>query len=139
MIAVDSSVVIAGLLSWHELHQRAFNALEKAMARRRLLVPLAVLVESYSVMTRLPSPHRLRPEIAHQLLHNSFGDARVVALSPRKAWTFLGACAASATTGGRVYDAVIASAALEARATELLTFNPRDFEPFADRITIVVP
>lgn len=139
MIAVDSSVLIAGLLSWHELHQRAFNALEKAIARRRLLVPLAALVESYSVMTRLPSPHRLRPEIAHQLLRDSFGDARVVALSPRKAWTFLGKCAASATAGGRVYDAVIASAALEARASELLTFNPRDFESFADRITIVVP
>lgn len=139
MIAVDSSVVIAGLLSWHEFHQRAFNALEKAIARRRLLIPLPALVESYSVMTRLPSPHRLRPEVAYQLLHDSFGDARIVGLSPRKAWTFLGGCAAAATAGGRVYDAVIASAAVEARARELLTFNPRDFEPFGDRIAIIVP
>src|SRR5437762_33252 len=90
MIAVDSSVVIAGLLSWHEFHKRALQALEKAMAARRLLIPFPVLVESYSVMTRLPSPHRLRPEIAHQLLHDSFSSARIVGLSPRKAWTFLG-------------------------------------------------
>jgi predicted nucleic acid-binding protein len=139
MIAVDSSVVIAGLLSWHEFHERALQALEKAMAARRLLIPFPVLVESYSVMTRLPSPHRLRPEIAHQLLHDSFSGARIVGLSPRKAWTFLGDCAASATAGGRVYDAVIASAAIEAHARELLTFNPRDFEMFGDRMAIIVP
>lgn len=139
MIAVDSSVVIAGLLTWHEFHQRAVRALENAIAERRLLIPMPVLIESYSVMTRLPSPHRLRPEIAHELLHDSFAGARIVGLSARKAWTFLGHCVSSATAGGRVYDAVIASAAIEARARELLTFNPRDFEVFSDRITILVP
>ena len=139
MIAVDSSVIIAGLLSWHQFHQRAFDALEKAIANERLLVPLAALVESYSVMTRLPSPHRLRPEIANQLLHDSFGGARVVALSTKKAWTFLDQCVAGGTAGARVYDAVIAHSALEGRAEELLTFNPRDFETFADQIAIVVP
>src|SRR4051812_40242703 len=136
MTAVDSSVIIAGLLSWHDSHQRASQALEKA---GRLLIPFPVLIESYSVMTRLPSPHRLRPEIAHQLLRDSFSDARIVALSPRKAWTFLEDCVASATAGGRVYDAVIASAAIEAQARELLTLNPRDFEMFSDRIAIIVP
>jgi predicted nucleic acid-binding protein len=139
MIAVDSTVVIAALLSWHEFHQRAGQALENALAGRLLVIPFPVLVESYSVMTRLPSPHRLRPEIAHDLLHGSFAHARIVGLSARKAWTFLGDCVASSTAGGRVYDSVIASAAIEARASELLTFNPRDFEVFRDRIAIVVP
>ena len=139
MIAVDSSVVIAALLSWHEFHERAAKALEKALAGRRLIVPFPTLLESYSVLTRLPSPHRLRPEVAYQLLHESFSDARVIGLSPRKAWPFLAECVTTATAGGRVYDAVIASAALEARASELLTFNPRDFEAFSDRLSIVVP
>ena len=139
MIAVDSSVVIAALLSWHEFHERAAKAMEKALAGRRLLIPFPTLLESYSVLTRLPSPHRLRPEVAHQLLHESFGGARVMALSSRKAWSFLAECVTTATAGGRVYDAVIASAALEAGARELLTFNPRDFEAFGDRLSIVVP
>jgi len=139
MIAIDSSVIIPALLSWHEFHTRAFNALGKAIASGRLLVPMAALVESYSVMTRLPSPHRLRPEIAHQLLHDSFGSARVVAVPSKKAWAFLGECATDGIVGGRVYDAVIAHSALEGHAQELLTLNPRDFEPFADRIAIVVP
>ncbi|MDP9193028.1 MAG: PIN domain-containing protein [Acidobacteriota bacterium] len=139
MIAVDSSVIVAGLLSWHEFHDRASRALGKAMAGGILLIPLPALVESYSVMTRLPAPYRLAPEIAHRLLHDSFGEGRIVALSPRKAWAFLGECVAGATVGGGVYDAVIAHAALEGRAQELLTFNPRHFETFADRIAIVVP
>jgi predicted nucleic acid-binding protein len=139
MIAIDSSVIIAGLLSWHEFHERAFTALEAAGLRKRSVIPLPALVESYSVMTRLPSPHRLAPAVAYQLLHESFEDARIVALPSRKAWPFIAQCVATMTVGGRVYDAAIVSAAIEAKATELLTLNPRDFEPFGDRITIVVP
>jgi predicted nucleic acid-binding protein len=139
MIAIDSSVIIAALLSWHEFHERAFTALEAAGSRKRLLIPLPALVESYSVMTRLPSPHRLAPAVAYQLLYESFKDARVAALSSRKAWPFIAQCVRAMTVGGRVYDAAIVSAAIESKASELLTLNPRDFEPFRDRITILVP
>jgi predicted nucleic acid-binding protein len=139
MIAVDSSVIIAGLLTWHDFHQRAILALQKPVAGGRLLMPLPVLIESYSVLTRLPAPHRLRGEVAYQLLHNTFGGARVIGLSPETAWTFLKNCVESSTVGGRAYDAVIASAAIDAGASELLTFNARDFEVFRDRIAIVVP
>lgn len=139
MTAADSSVLIAGLLSWHEFHDRAFHALGKLIAARLLLIPFPALVESYSVMTRLPSPHRLNPEIAYQLLQESFSDVQIAALSPRNAWMFLGEWVAASISGGRVYDAVIASAAIAARASELLTFNPRHFEAFSDRIAIIVP
>ncbi|HEV7486799.1 MAG TPA: PIN domain-containing protein [Thermoanaerobaculia bacterium] len=139
MTAVDSSVIIAGLLSWHEFHDRALHALGKLISARRLLVPFPALIESYSVMTRLPSPHRLDPGIAYQLLHESFSESRVIGLSAGSAWTFLGEYVAAGISGGRVYDAVIASAAIAAHASELLTFNQRDFEAFSDRIAIIVP
>jgi predicted nucleic acid-binding protein len=139
MIAIDSSVIIAGLLSWHEFHDRAFSALKKANAGGELLIPLPALIESYSVMTRLPSQRRLRPETAHKLLHDLFGEARIVSLSTGNAWNFLRDCVSEAIAGGRVYDAAIATAAIEARASKLLTLNPRDFEAFGDRIAIVVP
>jgi len=139
MTAVDSSVLIAGLLSWHEFHGRALQALAKLISARLLLIPLPALIESYSVMTRLPSPHRLHPEIAYQLLRESFSESRIVGLFPRNAWMFLGECVTAGISGGRVYDAVIASAAIAASASELLTFNPRDFEAFGDRIAIIVP
>ncbi|MBV8547268.1 MAG: PIN domain-containing protein, partial [Acidobacteria bacterium] len=112
MTAVDSSVLIAGLLSWHEFHERAFQALGKLIAARLLLIPVPALIESYSVMTRLPSPHRLHPEVAYQLLHDSFSEVRVAGLSPGSAWSFLSENVAAGISGGRVYDAVIASAAI---------------------------
>ena len=139
MIAIDSSVIIPGLLSWHEFHDRAFSALKKAKAGGELLLPLPALIESYSVMTRLPSPHRLRPEAAYELLHDLFGEAPVVSLSTGNAWNFVRDCVSEGIAGGRVYDAAIATAAIQARASKFMTLNPGDFEAFGDRITIVVP
>jgi hypothetical protein len=60
MRAVDSSVVIAAFATWHEHHAIA----RKAMAGRPRLVAHAA-VESYSVLTRLPPPHRAHPSIVH--------------------------------------------------------------------------
>jgi predicted nucleic acid-binding protein len=139
MIAIDTNVIIAALMSWQEFHGRARAALDKALLQKRLLLPLPALVESYSVLTRMPSPYRLSPTVAHQLLHDTLGDVRIAALPSRKAWQFLGACEASGTAGGRTYDALIATIAIEAGATEILTFNPRHFESFSDRIQITIP
>jgi predicted nucleic acid-binding protein len=139
VIAVDTSVVIAGLLSWHEFHESAAAALNGLIGRRLLLLPQPVLIESYSVMTRLPSPHRLRAEVAHELLAASFKDVPIGVLPPRKSWDFLQTCVSEGVAGGRTYDAAIALIAIDAGATEFLTFNPRDFEAFADHITVSVP
>lgn len=51
----------------------------------------------------------------------------------------LGECADRGIAGGRTYDALIARAAIAAKATELLTFNPRDFQPFENEIAVVIP
>jgi len=139
MIAVDSSVIIAGLLGWHEFHERAAASLEKALARKHLLIPFPALVESYSVMTRLPSSHRVRSDVAYQLLHDSFGQVRVAALPANKAWPFLRDCQASEVAGGRTYDALIAIIAIEAGASEILTFNPRHFDSFSALLRVTVP
>lgn len=139
MIAADTNVIVAALLTWHEVHTRAAAALEETLEQGTLLLPQPTLIESFSVMTRLPSPHRLRPEVAYELLFKSFHDVRVAGLPAGKTWDLLEASVADGIAGGRIYDAVIATAAIEAGARELLTFNPRDFEPFADRIAIRVP
>ncbi|MEX2240756.1 MAG: PIN domain-containing protein [Burkholderiales bacterium] len=53
MIAADTSVVVAAFASWHEGHAAALRALGRGVR-----VPAHVLLESYSVLTRLPPPHR---------------------------------------------------------------------------------
>lgn len=76
---------------------------------------------------------------AYQSLHKSFGNASIATLPADKAWSFLHDLQIAGITGGRIYDALIATIAIEAGAKELLTFNPRHFEPFSDRIRVTIP
>jgi predicted nucleic acid-binding protein len=141
--ALDSSIILAGLLAWHEAHDRAFRALVQARANEdaALVVPAPALVEAYAVMTRLPAPHRLAPADAIALLSGSFeGRSTVVSLSGTETWRFLHAAADHEIAGGRGYDALILQCARKARATTLLTLDRRDFSRLdPGGIRIVVP
>jgi predicted nucleic acid-binding protein len=142
MIALDTSVIIAGLLEWHENHDVCHAALDDALgATAGVALPLPALIESYSVMTRLPAPHRLSPADALALLESTFrGAAKVVVVKPGKLWSELGSWSRTGVSGGRAYDAHILACARSAAATKLLTLNGRHFSPLAgDDIEIVVP
>lgn len=138
--ATDTSVLVAGLLGWHESHAPSLVALKTARTARELIVPLPALVESYAVMTRLPPPHRLAPEAALDLLSGSLeGSALVVGLDGPEAWSLLRALADARVTGGGTYDALILACAWKARAARLLTLDA-DFERLDTRgIEIVIP
>lgn len=139
--AFDTSVIVAGLLSWHETHEPARDALEAALDNDEVILPADALVESYAVMTRLPAPHRVAPTDAYALLNESFrGAAKVVALSATDAWKLIAGLSKDNVGGGKTYDARILAAAVKGGANRLLTFNARDFEALAnDAIEIAVP
>ena len=111
MIAVDSSVVVAAFASWHELHEPARAALD-----RRPRLPAQAALESYSVLTRLPAPHRAPADLVRDFLTSSFPDPCLV-LSSRKFGTFLSELSGHGIVGGGAYDALIAATANEAGAT----------------------
>ncbi len=141
--AVDTSVIVSALLSWHEFHDVALAALVTARDEPggKLLVPAPALVEAYAVMTRLPAPHRLSPVAAVEILSGSFEDhAEIVSLSGSETWRFLHDTVGAGLTGGATYDALIVRCARQGRATSMLTLDRRDFErlPLAG-ITLVVP
>lgn len=141
--ALDTSVIVAALLGWHEAHADALDALVAARTKRgdRLILPAPALVESYAVMTRLPAPHRIAPADALQLLCGSFERrSTVVGLTESQTWRFLHEAALQGVTGGRAYDALIMSCARKAGATRLITLDRHDFERLdAGDIEIVVP
>lgn len=128
MLAVDTSVLVAGLLPWHEHHAAALPALQGGLSEGMAL-PLPALIESYAVMTRLPAPWRLSAADAASLLTRSFqGRARIVSLDFMDAWPFLHEVVSQAVSGGATYDAHIVACARKAGATRLVTFNRRHFE-----------
>ncbi len=118
MKAVDSSVVIAAFATWHEHHAIA----RKAMATRPRLIAHAA-VESYSVLTRLPPPHRAHPSIVHTFITQRFSEP-FLTLSEAGYQELLATVAAAQILGGPAYDALIAFTAAEHQAT-LLSLDRR--------------
>ena len=118
MKAVDSSVVIAAFATWHEHHAIASGA----MAGRPRLVAHAA-VEAYSVLTRLPPPHRAHPSIVHAFISERFSEPFLV-LSDTGYQELLATIAARQILGGPAYDALIAFTAAEHQAT-LLSLDQR--------------
>ena len=139
--ALDSSVMVAAVCSWHEHHPAALAEIEARLDRwERLTVPAPALVETYSVLTRLPSPHRLAPRDAQKLIEANFVEhAQIVALSGSAYSRLLSRSAKQDIAGGRTYDAVIAECARQAKVSVLLTFNGRHFETLLDSVAIVEP
>jgi predicted nucleic acid-binding protein len=131
--AVDTSVVVAALLGWHEEHEVARRALDRGLAAKRVVLPAPVLLEAYAVMTRLPAPHRLHPDDAVALLKDTFVGAATVALDPEEVWRLLADLESARISGGRTYDCHILACARKAHARRLLTLNQRDFLALGER------
>lgn len=140
-VALDTSVIVAALLGAHEHHALAGPFVATCRTSSELILPLPALIESYSVLTRLPLPLRLERTAVRDALRQTFrGHCRIVALNGEGGWDLLDHAVTGETTGGAVYDLHIATCALSGAATHLATFNRRHFERFnlAD-IVIVVP
>jgi predicted nucleic acid-binding protein len=133
--------MVAAVCVWHQ-HQRAAAAeIERRLAGgERLVVPAPALLEAYSVLTRLPPPHRLSADQAWSLIEANFVvGARIFALNGPAHVRILRGLARQGTGGGRAYDAVIAECAREANAGVLLTFNRKHFDPAPEGVLVVEP
>jgi predicted nucleic acid-binding protein len=134
--------MVAAVCAWHEHHERARAEIERRLhGAHTLLVAAPALVEAYSVLTRLPPPHRLSAADALTLLEANFmSTGKIVALDARSYRALLRRAPRDGVAGGRTYDAIIAECARRAKDTTLLTFNISHFMPFARTgLEIVVP
>lgn len=114
----DSSVLVAALSPWHPLHARALNAFEH---RVDTLVG-HVLVETFSVLTRMPAPHKVAPALAQAAVASI--DLPVISLAGGAYPSFLAQLGRWGVHGGAIYDALIAATA-EASNLCLLSADQR--------------
>jgi len=111
LIAVDTSVVVAAFASWHQGHRSAAAALA-----RKPRIPAHVVIEAFSVLTRLPAPHRSLPAVVVTFLEEHF--PKVPLGLPAVALRALVRSALTAhVSGGAIYDALIAETVKRAGAT----------------------
>ncbi len=117
MIAADTSVLVAAFASWHEAHAVAREALPGAR------VVAHCVVETYSVLTRLPPPHRVLPGLAAEFLRQ-VASATPLTLPAEEVGRLPRALAGAGISGGAAYDALIAVTALR-HGAELVSLDAR--------------
>jgi predicted nucleic acid-binding protein len=116
--APDTSVVVAGLSSWHPDHDRAREVLAKQPHGLAY-----VMVESYSVLTRLPLARRLDPALVLAALAHAF-PGHPVSLPTRRLMPLLGRLRDAGISGGATYDGLVAETA-RAAGLNLISLDAR--------------
>ena len=118
MKAADTSLVVAAFASWHEAHENARRALDGGL---RLIEHCAL--ETYSVLTRLPAPHRSAASLVREFIETRFPQP-FLRLDARAYRDFVFGLPDRGITGGAAYDALVAATAACCGA-ELVTCDRR--------------
>ena len=98
-----------------------------AIGGRRLGLSGHAAFETFSVLTRLPTPARRSPATVARLLAEAFPETRF--LSAQAAASLLAALGSAVIAGGAVYDALVGACAVE-HGLELATRDRRALETY---------
>ena len=104
---LDTSAALAFVQQSHVAHATTYAAL---VGRSKGLAGHAVF-ETYSVLTRLAPPDRLTPLAARRLIEVNFPHSRF--LGSKGSAAVVAQLSSRAVSGGAVYDALVAAAAVE--------------------------
>jgi len=105
-VLVDTSVAVPLVVADHEHHA----AVTRRLARRRLGLAGHAAFETFSVLTRLPSPLRREPAVVEQILRTGFPATCFLGADDARA--LLRRLAAFGIAGGAVYDALVGQVAV---------------------------
>ena len=135
---LDTSCLVAAVCAWHRHHDDTRREIERRdAAGEKLVLAAHSLAETFSVLTRLPEPHRLRPDDAFALIDANWGGTGLVALTGPDYRATLRRCRDVGIGGGAVYDALIAACARKARVATLVTWDLEGFERFLEDEPVV--
>lgn len=135
MRAADTSLVVAAFASWHQAHEGARRALDNGLS----LIEHCAL-ETYSVLTRLPPPHRAPGPVVRDFIAARFSSP-LLRLSAAGYREFLLGLPDRQVVGGAAYDALVAATAI-ANDAELVTCDQRAiplYERYGVRLLLLVP
>jgi predicted nucleic acid-binding protein len=116
--AADSSLIVAAFASWHQHHDAAREALDAGLQAIEHCA-----LEAYSVLTRLPPPHRAPADVVRDFLATRF-PGPYLRLSPKDYRRFILELPDKGIAGGAAYDAFVA-ATTAAHGAELFTCDRR--------------
>ena len=136
----DTSLLVAALVEAHPVHARAFPWLQRTRnGEIESVIATHSIAEAYAVLSSLPISPRITPSAAWVLLeHSVLPYVQTVDLSSLDVKEVVGRLSRQGMSGGIVYDALIAAAAVKGKADCILTLNVDDFLRIADSSTPAV-
>ncbi len=138
-VLFDTSVIIAASLPQHPSYPPCFIQLQAAkVAQIKGYLSTHSLAELYSVLTRMPSQPRISARDAKRLIDNNLQYLETVVLDQADYQAAIAQMTALNLTGGGIFDALIAQAALKSSAERLLTLNPKHFARLGTAIAQIV-
>jgi len=134
-VFLDTSVLVAAVVTKHEHHARAFHVLDRVQNRRdEGHISGHSMAEMYSILTKLPPPFRHMPEQALlSIEENVIQHFEVATLSPKEYASLIREAALSGIKGGTIYDAVLLKCAAKSGAEQIWTFNLKHFQNIAPK------
>lgn len=106
-LLVDTSAAVALIVEDHSHHRQTV----KELGRLRLGLCGHAAFETFSVLTRLPPPARVKPTAVQQILDQNFPLTRF--LGATAAAELLRELASKGVAGGTVFDALVGAVAVE--------------------------
>lgn len=138
-VLFDTSVLVAALIVSHPQHSACFARLKAAESRQvRGFISTHSLAEIYSVITRFPIQPRIVPHQAQSMIADISQYLEVVPLLSNEYLAAIAQMVALNLSGGGIFDALIAQAALRVGVDILLTLNPTHFTRLGKAIANLV-
>lgn len=124
---LDTSVLVAAFYGNHVHHEPSL-ALFANLRKRDACCGAHSLAELYSTLTRMPGKYRVERDQAMVMISTTRERLALVSLDPEEYVAAVENAAALGVVGGGIYDALLASCAVKARAETIFTWNLRHYE-----------
>ncbi len=137
----DTSCLVAAFCQWHAQHTVTLAEFSRRIdSGSNLVIAAHSLLETYSVLTRLPAPRRLQPAQAFAIIQANLSQQRALTLADKEYWKLVQTCSEKGWSGGVVYGALLVALAQAHQIPDILTHNERDFSRLVGVETrIIVP
>ena len=128
-IFFDTSVLVAAFVNAHPRHANCLPWLQKVKKKEiEGIISVHSLIETYSILTKLPLSPRINPALALSLIkENILEDFELVTYGKKDYINLLDELSSGNIAGGASYDGLILSAAKKVTADKILTLNVNDF------------
>ena len=139
-IGLDTSVIVASVHANHPFHGPTAKWLNQAFDEHDLMITHHTVLESYSVLTRLPAKYLLSPTEAQLVLRETLSETTTIArFQEAMVWDIIDRFVEIPAVGGAAYDAFSIEILVAAGVEAIATYNVADFKRLSSVVQIINP